>query len=353
MVPLHVTSTDGRVARGRSPDRRDARRRTDPHRRARLSPGRGRAEVVVAVTAVTGPRSSRSSSVAGAVPRVAADRDPHAPRSGPRAGRGRLPRDVRGGRRSGPAGHVPRAGRARRRERRDAGDNELTAPPTPSLGDGAMKSAGGTRALGGRALPTWTGARPPQDYHARVLEALTRRRLLRAALGGLTALGVLPEAGLAKGTARPPVGARRPGRGEAPSPGDRPLFVTSRPASRAVTSRGALPSRGQAPVRLDVVRTGIGAQRRSAGRREATLSRRITRPRVAARAATLRSAHTSCASPWRRTAAAGSTGDDARATPAGRPRRSSACSASRRRSPSRSYRAEERMTLRARPTRRP
>ena len=49
------------------------------------------------------------------------------------------------------------------------------------------------------ALP----ARRRRDYDAGVLEALSRRRLLRAAIGGLAALGVLPGAALAKGNRSP------------------------------------------------------------------------------------------------------------------------------------------------------
>ena len=135
---------------------------------------------------------------------------PDEARSRPRGRRGRVPRVVRRRRRRGRARHLQRTRHARRRERRDARRQRA---------DGATDARRSTTA--GMSRPAWdkgpsgggplsdVGAarRRPPDYHGSVLEALTRRRLLRAALGGLTALGVLPEAGLARRNLTPRLSA--------------------------------------------------------------------------------------------------------------------------------------------------
>ena len=104
-----------------------------------------------------------------------------------------------------------------------------------------------------------------------MLEALTRRRLLRAALGGLTALGALPAAALGR-TTGPPRVASLAVRGAAKRfSEDRPLFVTVAPGvpGRDVARVLFELERG-ARVRLDAVRTGI-ARSEVRWSREATL----------------------------------------------------------------------------------
>lgn len=92
-----------------------------------------------------------------------------------------------------------------------------------------------------------------------MIEALTRRRLLRAALGGLGALGALPGAALATAT-EPPRVASLAVRGAAKRfADDRPLFVTVAPGvpGRNV-ARVLFDLERRARVRLDAVRVGVG-----------------------------------------------------------------------------------------------
>ena len=92
-----------------------------------------------------------------------------------------------------------------------------------------------------------------------MLEALTRRRLLRAALGGLAALGVLPEAGLARRNLTPRLSALGVQGAARPFTGDRPLYATIAPGVEGRDVAQVLfQLEGRARVRLDAVRTGIG-----------------------------------------------------------------------------------------------
>ncbi|HKY23889.1 MAG TPA: N,N-dimethylformamidase beta subunit family domain-containing protein [Gaiella sp.] len=91
-----------------------------------------------------------------------------------------------------------------------------------------------------------------------MLEALTRRRLLRAALGGLTALGVLPSAVVAKGSRTPKLAGLTVRGATRRFAGDRPLFVTVAPGVEGRdVARVAFELERKARVRLDAVRTGI------------------------------------------------------------------------------------------------
>ena len=91
-----------------------------------------------------------------------------------------------------------------------------------------------------------------------MLEALTRRRLLRAALGGLTALGVLPNAVVAKGSRTPKLAGLTVRGATRRFAGDRPLFVTVAPGVEGRdVARVAFELERKARVRLDAVRTGI------------------------------------------------------------------------------------------------
>ncbi len=91
-----------------------------------------------------------------------------------------------------------------------------------------------------------------------MLEAVTRRRLLRAVLGGLAAVGALPGVAVAKG-ARPPVLSALGVRGAAKRfSGDRPLFVTVAPGVEGRDlARVLFDLDRRARVRLDAVRMGI------------------------------------------------------------------------------------------------
>ena len=92
-----------------------------------------------------------------------------------------------------------------------------------------------------------------------MLEALTRRRLLRAALGGLMALGVLPEAALARRNLTPRLSELGVKGAAMRFTGDRPLFVTVAPGVEGRDVAQVLfQLEGKARVRLDAVRTGIG-----------------------------------------------------------------------------------------------
>lgn len=93
-----------------------------------------------------------------------------------------------------------------------------------------------------------------------MLEALTRRRLLRAAFGGLVSMGVLPGSVLAKQRRSAPQLAALAVRGAAKRfSGDRPLFVTVAPGVEGRdTAAVGFQLSGRARVRLEAVRTGIG-----------------------------------------------------------------------------------------------
>ena len=105
-----------------------------------------------------------------------------------------------------------------------------------------------------------------------MLEALSRRRLLRAAIGGLAALGVLPGAALAKGNRSPRLTALTVRGAAKRFAGDRPLFVTVAPGVEGRdVARVLFDLERKARVRLDAVRTGIN-------RSEVRWSREITLP---------------------------------------------------------------------------
>ena len=105
-----------------------------------------------------------------------------------------------------------------------------------------------------------------------MLEALTRRRLLRAALGGLTALGVLPSAVVAKGNRTPKLAGLTVRGATRRFAGDRPLFVTVAPGVEGRdVARVAFELERKARVRLDAVRTGIN-------RSDVRWSRAVTLP---------------------------------------------------------------------------
>ncbi len=91
-----------------------------------------------------------------------------------------------------------------------------------------------------------------------MLEALTRRRLLHAAIGGLAALGTLPGAALAKVNRSPRVTSLAVRGAAKRFAGDRPLFVTIAPGVEGRdTARVLFDLERKARVRLDAVRTGI------------------------------------------------------------------------------------------------
>ena len=88
--------------------------------------------------------------------------------------------------------------------------------------------------------------------------AVTRRRLLRAALGGLAALGAVPGVALAKRAAPPRVAALAVRGAAKRFSGDRPLFVTVSPGvAGRDTARVLFGLDRRARVRLDAVRMGI------------------------------------------------------------------------------------------------
>ena len=92
-----------------------------------------------------------------------------------------------------------------------------------------------------------------------MLEALTRRRLLRAALGGLAALGALPGTALGRKAGPPRVAALSVTGSAKRFAGDRPLFVTIAPGVRGRdVAQVRFDLERRARVRLDAVRTGIG-----------------------------------------------------------------------------------------------
>ena len=105
-----------------------------------------------------------------------------------------------------------------------------------------------------------------------MLEALTRRRLLRAALGALTALGVMPSALAAKGNRTPRLTGLTVRGATRRFAGDRPLFVTVAPGVEGRdVARVQLALERKARVRLDAVRTGIN-------RSDVRWSRAVTLP---------------------------------------------------------------------------
>ncbi len=91
-----------------------------------------------------------------------------------------------------------------------------------------------------------------------MLEALSRRRLLRAALGGLSALAVVPSLAVAKRASPPTVGALSVRGAASRFAGDRPLFVTVAPGVQGRdVARVVFDLDRRARVRLDAVRMGI------------------------------------------------------------------------------------------------
>jgi hypothetical protein len=105
-----------------------------------------------------------------------------------------------------------------------------------------------------------------------VLGAFTRRRLLRAALGGLTALGVLPATALGRSSGPPRLSAISVHGAAKPFAGDRPFFTTVAPGVKGRdAARVLFDLERRARVRLDAVRTGIG-------RTEVRWSREVTLP---------------------------------------------------------------------------
>ena len=91
-----------------------------------------------------------------------------------------------------------------------------------------------------------------------MLEALSRRRLLRAALGGLAALGAVPGVAFARRAAPPTVSALAVRGAAKPFAGDRPLFVTIAPGVEGRDlARVQFSLDRRARVRLDAVRMGI------------------------------------------------------------------------------------------------
>jgi hypothetical protein len=91
-----------------------------------------------------------------------------------------------------------------------------------------------------------------------VLGALSRRRLLHAALGGLTALGAVPGLAFARRAAPPTVSALSVRGAAKPFAGDRPLFVTIAPGVEGRDlARVQFNIDRRARVRLDAVRMGI------------------------------------------------------------------------------------------------
>jgi hypothetical protein len=91
-----------------------------------------------------------------------------------------------------------------------------------------------------------------------VLEAVTRRRMLRAALGGLAALGLLPGQALGRRVSPPSVSALSVRGAAKPFAGDRPLFVTIAPGVEGRDlARVQFSLDRRARVRLDAVRMGI------------------------------------------------------------------------------------------------
>jgi hypothetical protein len=97
------------------------------------------------------------------------------------------------------------------------------------------------------------------DYDAGVVEAVTRRRLLRAALGGLAALGLAPGSAVAKDTRGPSATGLSVRGSTLPFSGDRPMFVTVAPGVEGRDAASVLfQLERRAQVRLDAVRMGIG-----------------------------------------------------------------------------------------------
>jgi hypothetical protein len=91
-----------------------------------------------------------------------------------------------------------------------------------------------------------------------VLGTLSRRRLLHAALGGLTALGAVPGVAFARRAAPPTVSALAVRGAAKPFAGDRPLFVTIAPGVEGRDlARVQFSLDRRARVRLDAVRMGI------------------------------------------------------------------------------------------------
>jgi hypothetical protein len=92
-----------------------------------------------------------------------------------------------------------------------------------------------------------------------VLEAVTRRRLLRAALGSLAAIGIFPGQALGRRVSPPSVSALSVRGAAQRFVGDRPLFVTVAPGvdGRNV-AKVLFDLDRRARVRLDAVRMGIG-----------------------------------------------------------------------------------------------
>jgi hypothetical protein len=91
-----------------------------------------------------------------------------------------------------------------------------------------------------------------------VLEAVTRRRMLRAALGGLAALGLLPGQALGRRVSPPSVSALSVRGAAQRFAGDRPLFVTIAPGVEGRDlARVQFSLDRRARVRLDAVRMGI------------------------------------------------------------------------------------------------
>ena len=104
-----------------------------------------------------------------------------------------------------------------------------------------------------------TASVPHAHYDLEVLDGLSRRRLLRAALGGLTAVGALPEAVFARARSVPRIsklGIRGCARRFAD---DRAFFVTVAPGVEGRDrARVVFDLDRPARVQLDAVRTGIG-----------------------------------------------------------------------------------------------
>ena len=99
----------------------------------------------------------------------------------------------------------------------------------------------------------------PEDYDPDVLEALSRRRLLRAALGGIAALGAPHGTALARHTSPPKVAALVVRGAAKRFSGDRPLFVTVAPGVEGRDlARVLIRLERRARVRLEAVRMGIG-----------------------------------------------------------------------------------------------
>ena len=88
---------------------------------------------------------------------------------------------------------------------------------------------------------------------------LTRRRLLRAGFGALTAFGLIPEAALARDSLAPSASGLGVRGSAKPFVGDRQMFTTIAPGVAGRDAAAVLFSlERKARVRLDAVRTGIG-----------------------------------------------------------------------------------------------